>query len=75
MKDFVQGLEEVKPSFGVNELDFHNFQKTFYETANFTAAVEIGKSFLKKLKNTNLYNTSSLLFYGDPGVGKTTLRC
>jgi vesicle-fusing ATPase len=73
MKDFVQGLEEVKPSFGVNELDFHNFQKTFYETANFTSAVEIGKSFLKKLKNTNLYNTSSLLFYGDPGVGKTTL--
>ncbi|KAF9764970.1 Vesicular-fusion protein sec18 [Nosema granulosis] len=73
MKDFVQALEEVKPSFGVNELDFHNFQKTFYETPNFTLAVELGKNFLKKLKNTNLYNTSSLLFYGAPGVGKTML--
>ncbi|EEQ82788.1 hypothetical protein NCER_100455 [Vairimorpha ceranae BRL01] len=73
MNDFMKALDEVKPSFGINELDFNKFQRTFYETSNFTQAVEFGKDFLRKLKNTNLYNTSSLLFYGDPGVGKTSL--
>jgi vesicle-fusing ATPase len=73
MKDFMRALDEVKPSFGINELDFCKFQRTFYEIPNFTEAVELGKSFLRKLKTTNLYNTSSLLFYGEPGVGKTNL--
>lgn len=73
MNDFMQALDEVRPSFGINELDFYKFQRIFYETSNFTKAIDMGKSFLRKLKKTNLYNTSSLLFYGDPGVGKTTL--
>ncbi|WUR02458.1 vesicle-fusing ATPase (NSF) [Vairimorpha necatrix] len=73
MNDFMRALDEVKPSFGINELDFCKFQRTFYETSNFQNAVNLGRDFLRKLKNTNLYNTSSLLFYGDPGVGKTNL--
>lgn len=73
MNDFIQALDEVKPSFGINELDFYKFEKTFYETPTFTQAIECGKSLVSKLKKTNLYNTSSLLFHGSSGVGKTTL--
>lgn len=73
MNDFIQALDEVKPSFGINEQDFYRFEKTFYETPMFTQAIECGRSLLSKLKKTNLYNTSSLLLYGSAGVGKTTL--
>ncbi|AFN82751.1 Cdc48-like AAA ATPase [Encephalitozoon romaleae SJ-2008] len=73
MNDFIQALDEVKPSFGINELDFYRFEKTFYETPIFTQGIEHGKNLLQKLRKTNLYSTSSLLFYGSPGVGKTTL--
>lgn len=73
MSDFMQALDEVKPSFGINELDFCKFEKTFYETPIFTQAIECGRSLLSKLKKTNLYNTSSLLLHGGAGVGKTTL--
>lgn len=73
MNDFIQALDEVKPSFGINEVDFYRFEKTFYETPMFAQGIEQGKSLLLKLRKTNLYNTSSLLFHGSTGVGKTTL--
>jgi vesicle-fusing ATPase len=73
MNDFMMALEEVKPSFGLNEEDFSNYRKIYYEVPTFTNAGNLGKSFIEKLRRTNLYNTSSLLFYGAPGVGKTTL--
>jgi vesicle-fusing ATPase len=73
MSDFIQALEEVKPAFGINELEFYKFEKTFYETPTFTRAIEQGGSLIFKLRKTNLYKTSSLLLFGSPGVGKTTL--
>ncbi|TBU10679.1 Cdc48-like ATPase [Hamiltosporidium tvaerminnensis] len=73
MTDFMMALEEVKPAFGVNEEEFSSFKKVYYELPSFTAATEIGSSFLTKVKTTNLYNTSSLLYFGSPGSGKTTI--
>ncbi|CAG2107826.1 unnamed protein product, partial [Medioppia subpectinata] len=62
MADMMEALNETKPAFGV-----------FYETDQFIAAINLGNGLLTKLKNTNLYNTSSLLLYGATGTGKTTL--
>lgn len=73
MDDMLRALNEITPSFGVNESEFEMFNKVFYETDNITAAVNIGKTYISTLRNTNLYNTNSLLLYGDNGSGKTTL--
>lgn len=73
MKDFVNALGEVSPAFGFNEEDFENFNRIFYELPAFTDAIDIGCSFMRKLVQTNLYSTSSILFYGRPGAGKTTI--
>ncbi|ELA41979.1 uncharacterized protein VICG_00996 [Vittaforma corneae ATCC 50505] len=73
MEDMLNALNEIKPAFGFNEEEFETFNRVFYETDNITAAVNIGKVYISALRNTNLYNTNSLLFYGDNGSGKTTL--
>lgn len=73
MDDMLRALDEIIPSFGFDENEFKIFKKVFYETANISAAVNFGKTYLLALRNTNLYNTNSLLFYGDKGSGKTTL--
>ncbi|KAH9411864.1 AAA ATPase [Ordospora pajunii] len=73
MNDFIQALDEVKPAFGINESNFQRYEKMFYETPMFTKGIEYGRGLLQKLSKTNLYNTSSLLFHGGAGVGKTTL--
>ncbi|KAF7684772.1 Vesicle-fusing ATPase [Astathelohania contejeani] len=73
MSDFMMALEEVKPAFGCNEEDFKSFNRVYYELPFFIKAYDVGRSFINKMKKTNLYNTSSLLYYGKPGVGKTTL--
>ncbi|KAG0441686.1 Vesicle-fusing ATPase [Dictyocoela muelleri] len=73
MNDFLRAMEEVKPAFGFNEDDFRNFQKVFYEFPIFTEALNIGQTFVNKLKMTNLYTTTSILFYGATGTGKTTI--
>lgn len=72
MNDFLLALEEVKPSFGVNEKDF-NVSKKFYEWPNLLNALQIGSLLTKKLLSTLLYNTTSILFYGLPGTGKTRI--
>lgn len=73
MNDMIMALEETRPAFGVNEEEFENYNRVFYETSTSICAIELGKSMLAKLRKTNLYNTSSLLFYGTTGAGKTTL--
>lgn len=73
MNDMMRALDEIKPAFGYNEKEFETFSKVFYETDNFVNALELGKSQIMSLKNTNLFNTNSLLFFGDNGTGKTTL--
>lgn len=73
MNDFMTSLDEVKPSFGFNEAEFHNFSKTYYDLTTFLNGFELGKEFIDKLYRTNAYKTSSLLLYGTPGTGKTTL--
>lgn len=73
MTDMVSALAETRPAFGVNEKEFEIFSKVFYETTATRVAFELGKSMLERLRSTNLYNTNSLLLYGDPGAGKTTL--
>ena len=36
--DMLRALHEVKPAFGVNELEFSIFSKVFYKTENFVKA-------------------------------------
>lgn len=73
MDDMLRALNEVKPAFGFGEEDFETFNKVFYETENIVRAIRTGKAYLQALRGTNLYNTNSLLFYGNTGCGKTTL--
>lgn len=73
MSDFLEALKEVTPSFGVNDKDFSQFNKMFYEISIFKNGIVLGNELLDKLKRTNLYNISSLLFYGENGTGKTSL--
>lgn len=73
MEDMLDALNEIRPAFGFNEEEFETFNKVFYETDNITAAVSVGKTYISALRSTNLYNTNSLMFYGDTGCGKTTL--
>ncbi|RVD93090.1 SEC18-like vesicular fusionprotein [Tubulinosema ratisbonensis] len=73
MSDFLEALKEVNPSFGVNEKDFSQFNKMFYEISIFKNGISLGNELLRKLKCTNLYNISSLLFHGPNGTGKTSL--
>lgn len=73
MNDFIEALQETKPAFGINEKEFEVYNKVFYETSASLAAIDLGAAMLEKLKKTNLYNTNSLLFFGDTGSGKTTL--
>ena len=69
----MKGLNEIKPAFGIDEKEYQVLNKVMYETNQFDFVMDYAKNALKKLKLTNLYKTSSLLFYGDTGVGKTTL--
>ncbi|KAM0680422.1 transport between ER and Golgi ATPase protein [Glugoides intestinalis] len=73
MDDMLRALDEIKPAFGYNEKEFETFSKVFYETESIVSMISIGKMYLETLRNTNLYNTNSLLFYGENGCGKTTL--
>lgn len=73
MDDMMKGLNEIKPAFGIDEKEYQVLNKVMYETNQFDFVMDYAKNALKKLKLTNLYKTSSLLFYGDTGVGKTTL--
>lgn len=73
MSDMVRALDETKPAFGFNEKEFETFNKVFYETDNLMGAIDLGRSHLSTLRTTNLYNTNSMLFYGENGTGKTTL--
>lgn len=73
MSDMVRALDEIKPAFGLNEKEFETFSKVFYETDNLMRAIDLGRTHLSTLRVTNLYNTNSMLFYGESGTGKTTL--
>lgn len=73
MDDMLRALDEVKPAFGFNEKEFETFNRVFYETENIINAISMGKTYISTLRNTNLYNTNSLLFYGNNGCGKTTI--
>lgn len=73
IEDFLQAIKEVTPSFGVNGEEFSQFNKIFYETPPFQNGINLGNELLSKLRHTNLYKTSSLLFYGSQGTGKSTM--
>ncbi len=73
MKDFLKALEEVKPSFGVDE---ENVNKYFREkTVNYGSQYEtiMNRIFETSLMKDNLPSQSrTILLYGKSGVGKST---
>jgi len=73
MNDMIRAIDEIKPAFGFNDKEFETFTKVFYETESFIKAIELGKHSLENLRSTNLFNTNSILFFGENGTGKTTL--
>ncbi|ORE00498.1 SEC18 [Hepatospora eriocheir] len=70
--DLLQAIREIKPAFGVDESEMM-LKKVLYETTHFVNLSNLGKLQIDKLQKTDIYRTSSLLFYGNPGTGKTTL--
>lgn len=73
LEDFLLALKDVKPAFGISEYELEIFGKVFYETATAVTAIELGNTMISNLKKTNLYTTTSLLFFGGMNTGKTTL--
>ena len=72
-EDLLKGLSEIKPAFGVDLDEFNTFGKIIYETDQFDKILLEARGCLQKLRRTDLFKTSSMLLYGQPGTGKTTL--
>ncbi|QPG77333.1 hypothetical protein FOA43_004742 [Brettanomyces nanus] len=75
MDCFVNALNEVKPSYGVNEEDLHEsilggILKYSPRIDNILQRVERD---IAQLKNSQKFNFSSVLLYGPPASGKTAL--
>lgn len=73
MEDMIRALDEVKPAFGMDEDDLLIYQKVFYFTKPVKTILEFGEMVFRRLRATNLYNTVSLLLYGENATGKSTL--
>lgn len=73
MGDMIKALSEIKPAFGFNEKEFETFNRVFYKTDNLVSALDFGRIQILALKNTNLFNTNSIIFHGENGTGKTTV--
>lgn len=71
--DFLKALDDVKPAFGIDERAMEGSARSLYETETTRSAMKIGHAMLARLCSTDLYNTNSLLFYGAPGSGKSTI--
>ncbi|CAH6723646.1 vesicular-fusion protein Sec18p [[Candida] jaroonii] len=72
---FLLALNEVRPAFGVNEENLTELLP--YGIINYNEAVDkilnIGDSFINEVSNSDNERLISLLFHGEPNVGKTAL--
>lgn len=69
-EDFKKAIKEIQPLFGNSKLPE---PAVFYSFVPFNSIIEEALLYINKLKGTDLYNTSSLLIYGEKGSGKTAL--
>jgi len=76
MRDFEEGLKEIRPAFGVDEGALEQYLRLpFYNYGNgFDKLYQDLKSVLEGMVN-NVLPVSTLLLHGDKGTGKTTLAC
>ena len=74
MAAFEHALEEVKPSFGVDEDELSAFIGDLYDYGDaFTRVMETGKGLIEQVRNTQRQRLVPVLLSGPVGSGKTTI--
>ncbi|CAG9316914.1 unnamed protein product [Blepharisma stoltei] len=75
MADFIKGVEEYKPQFGIDEADLNRYIRggiiNYGETCE--KLVETCKTLIEQVKTSPRTPLMSILLEGPPGTGKTAL--
>jgi vesicle-fusing ATPase len=74
-QDFMLGLEEVRPAFGVSEEEFEQCTTggIIRYSANIDNILDEGKLFIEQVRLSEKTPLVSVLLHGPPGSGKTAL--